>query len=309
MSADKKQKTPNPSSPVIRDAATVILVRESDRTPFEIFLMRRHGSQSFMGGAFVFPGGRLDEDDCDPELAEYTRNFSLSEANQRLQEPELPEKTARGLYFAAIRETFEESGVLAAFDSSGHLMDFSEGERAGRFAAYRLKLHQKTLSLKELAQKENIRYALDLLTPYSHWITPDIEKKRYDTRFFLMRQPKGQFPVHDTIELTQSLWITPASALEQQRKGQILLMPPTLKTMEELNKFQTVNQLFTAAAAGAIDTILPQGFAFDGGFGVKLPHDPEYTIAAYKQRPRPDETSRIIMKDGRWRAQQMNVPD
>ncbi len=309
MSADKKQSASKASPQAIRDAATVILVREPDQGPFEIFLMRRGGSQSFMGGAFVFPGGRLDEEDCDPELAGYARDFPAADARHRLQEPRLPEKTAVGLYFSAIRETFEEAGVLAAFDASDRLMDFSDGETAGRFAAYRLSLHEKSLSLKDLAKKENIRYALKLLTPYSHWITPDIEKRRFDTRFFLMRQPKGQFPVHDTIELTQSLWITPASALERQRQGQMLLMPPTLITMQALNKFKTADQLFTAAGADSIYTILPQAFTFEGGFGVKLPHDPEYTLPPYKQPARPDEPSRVVMKNGRWRTQQMNGQD
>ncbi len=285
------------------DSATVILTRESTKGQFQVFLMRRHRGQDFMGGAFVFPGGRLDDGDCDPDLLRYTTGFTAADARNGLQAPDLPEATALGLYFAALRETFEESGILLAYDGTGQTIDLAEGETAGRFAQYRLQIHDQSVSLCEMAEKEGISYALDLLTPYSHWITPEIESKRFSTRFFLASKPPEQIPFHDTIEMTNSIWLTPAAALEQQKAGKILLMPPTLKTLEELNEYDTQNELFRHARSRRIQTILPEAFVTDDGFGVKLPHDPEYGIEAHKQSPRPEETSRIVMRDGMWRAE------
>jgi 8-oxo-dGTP pyrophosphatase MutT (NUDIX family) len=285
------------------DSATVILMRESGQGQFKILLMRRHRDQDFMGGAFVFPGGRLDDGDCDPDLVRFSSGFTGAEAKRRLQAPDLPEDRALGLYFSALRETFEEAGVLLAYDSSGNLIDFTQGETAGRFAEYRLQLHQHRLSLRELAEKERVEFALDLLVPYAHWITPEIESKRFSTRFFLARQPAGQLPFHDTVEMTKAQWFAPDEALARQREGQVLLMPPTLITMEELNAYDDADALLSAARSRRIRTILPEAFVTDDGFGIRLPHDPEYGIDAYKQSPRPGETSRVIMKNGKWRTE------
>ncbi len=158
------------------------------------------------------------------------------------------------------------------------------------------------MSLIDLAQAEDICFRIDLLRPYAHWITPQVESKRFDTRFLLARMPSNQIPVHDSIELTDSLWITPADALVRQKAGELLLMPPTLKTMEELADFSSVDQLFTEAASREIQPILPQTFTTSDGFGVKLPHDPEYTLTDFKLPPRPDEPSRIVMVNGRWQT-------
>lgn len=285
------------------DSATVILAKESSRGQFKVFLMRRHLAQDFMGGAFVFPGGRLEEADCDLDLAPHTRGFTGAEARRRLQAPDLPEEKALGLYFAALRETFEESGILLAYDASGQIIDLSDGERAGRFAGYRLQIHDHRLSLRELAERESLVFAPDLLTPYSHWITPEIESKRFSTRFFLARQPPEQIPFHDTIEMTKSQWLTPSTALERQREGRIVLMPPTIKTLEELNEYDALDDLFRDALSREIRTILPEAFTTDDGFGVRLPHDPAYKIEAYKQPPRPGETSRIVLRGDRWRPE------
>jgi|YNPNPStandDraft_1061719.scaffolds.fasta_scaffold01355_7 8-oxo-dGTP pyrophosphatase MutT (NUDIX family) len=296
----RKGGAPSPQA-VPRDAATVILVREPAGRPFEVFLMRRHKDQDFMGGAYVFPGGRLDEEDCDPDLAALSEGLSPEEARRRLQEEALPPARALGLFLAALRETFEEAGILLARDSSGKVVEMRDGADAGRFASYRLALHDRRLTLAELARKENLRYALDLLFPYAHWITPEVEIRRFDTRFFVARQPDGQWPVHDTIEMTKSVWVRPAEALERYEAGEILLMPPTLKTLDELSRFRTAEDLFEHVQARKIEPLLPQAFSFEGGYGIRLPYDPQYTIASYKLPPRPGEPSRILLRDGRWR--------
>ena len=285
-----------------RDSATVVLLRDRPGGPYELFLMRRHQKQAFMGGAFVFPGGRLDDADTDPALAACTGELSAADARLLLQEPDLPEPTAFGLFLAAIRETFEEAGVLLARDTSGRLVDLTAPETATRFAAYRLELHEERLTLAGLAGREGIRYAPDLLIPYSHWITPTIEPRRFDTRFFLARLPEGQAALHDRMELTESRWMTPALALAEHAAGRIVLMPPTLKTIEELQAFSRTGHLFAAARSRRIRTILPEAFRTADSFGVRLPNDAEYTLDAFRQPPCPGETSRIVMQGGIWKT-------
>jgi 8-oxo-dGTP pyrophosphatase MutT (NUDIX family) len=292
------KKTPEP-----RDAATVILMKELPGRPYEIFLMRRNANQSFMGGAVVFPGGKVDDRDADSGLANFARGLSAEGAAGKLHEPDLPGAQAIGLFFAAIRETFEETGVLLATRAGGAPFNSSDPLTVARFEAYREKIHRSEMSLGEMAGKENLCFPLDRLAPYAHWITPRIESRRFDTRFFLARIPEGQTAVHDTVELTDSVWISPAEALEKQRQGEMLLMPPTLKIMEELSAFDTLDELFDAAARRRIHTVLPQVRTHEDTVTILLPHDPEYGIEDRRQSPKPGESSRVTMRDGRWRTE------
>ncbi|MBU2551475.1 MAG: NUDIX hydrolase [Proteobacteria bacterium] len=287
-------------SPV--DAATVVLVRDVESGPFEVFLMRRSRNQSFMGSAFVYPGGKLDPEDVAPDLAAWGRGVTIDEARRALNENGLPNETVLGLYFAALRETFEESGVLLASRADGERIDFSDPAVQKRFGEHRRAVLAGKMDLKSLAEQEGLRYSLDRLTPYAHWITPEIESRRFDTRFFLARIPRDQVPVHDSIEMTESLWITPTRALEDARAGRLMLMPPTYKTMEELSAFSTLDALLASAVRRPPKTIQPQPFKEGDLFGLKLPHDPEYGIEAYRQPHRPDEPCRIVMTETGWRA-------
>ena len=284
------------------DAATVILLRDRTEGPYEVFLMRRHRNQAFMGGAHVFPGGRLDDADADPALAACLGGFGAADAKRLLQETDLPEATALGLFVAAIRETFEEAGVLLARNAGGQVVDLSAQETAARFSSYRLELHEERLSLAELVRQEGLTFAPDLLIPYSHWITPEIESRRFDTRFFLASLPERQIPVHDRMELTESTWMTPAFALAEHGAGRITLMPPTLKTIEELLSFSNTAQLFAAARSQRICTILPEAFRTADGFGVRLSHDSEYTLNVGKRSSHPGGSTRIVMEGGIWKT-------
>ncbi len=283
-----------------RNAATVILVKDL-AAGLEIFFMRRNQNQGFMGGYSVFPGGRLDDTDCDTELWEHYCIPMFSKSSQTLQEPTLPESTARGLYMAAIRETFEESGILLAVSASGTIIDFCDAKKVERFKLYRQRIHRREITMKDLAILEGIRFVPSMMIPYAHWITPEIEPKRYDTRFFLARFPNGQYTSHDEDELIASVWATPDDALRMNKIGKMPLSPPTLKTVEELSFFQTTEQLFKTATEREIFTILPQAYKTDEGFlGVKLPYDSNYTIAEYKRPPRLGESSRIVNRNGLW---------
>jgi len=287
---------------VPRDSATVVLLRDRPDGTCEVFLMRRHRKQAFMGGAFVFPGGSLDDNDLAPALAARTGGFSAADARRLLQEPDLPEPTALGLFLAAIRETFEEAGVLFARDAAGRAIDLADPPTAARFAAHRRELNERTITLAELAGREGIHYTPDLLVPYSHWITPTIEPRRFDTRFFLAALPEGQVALHDCRELTESCWMTPALALAEHAAGRIVLMPPTLKTVEELRACPRTGKLFAAARSRRISPILPEAFRTADSFGVRFPTDREYTLDAFRQLPRPGETSRVIMEGGIWKS-------
>lgn len=286
---------------VFRDAATVILTRDTDRG-MEVFLMRRHRAQSFMAGAFVFPGGALDADDADPNLASSIAGLTASEAAQNLQEPNIPQETALSLYMAAIRETFEEAGVLLAYNPDGTPLQFPDEQTAIRLSQARRDLHKKDMTLKDLAKQEKIRFAFDLLTPYAHWMTPGIEKKRFDTRFFLARIPAGQVPLHDTIEMTESRWMTPADALTAHRQREIRLMPPTLRTLEDISRFNDTEALRQYATHRKIYPILPQARRINDTLHLLLPHDPDYSLDGYKQPSHAEEPSRLVLLEERWRS-------
>lgn len=296
-----ENQIPSPSTPL--DAATVILMREKPGGGhFEVLLMRRHAKQKFMGKAFVFPGGQLDKEDCHPNLADVAIGITAEEAKQRLNEPGLSDEKALGLFFAAVRETFEESEVLLAIPETGGCIDFTDSEIRERFVAYRTMIHQHEMTLEDLAKKEKLVFSLDLLIPFAHWITPEVESRRFDTRFLMARMPPGQKPVHDAMEMTETVWTTPGKALLKQKTGELILMPPTLKTLEEMSQFSSVSDLLSFCLSRPIQTVLPQVMSDGESLGIKLPHDPEYSIDEYKQPHRPEEPSRIVLVDGRFRT-------
>ena len=280
-----------------KDASTVILVREAKDDSWEIFLARRNRHQSFMAGAFVFPGGQLDNLDCDPELFNFVRAATGFDPCGLLQDNALTYEKAMGFFIAAIRETFEEAGIFFAGNAAGNFLSVHDQDNCQRFADYRCALNKSQITLRDIVQREKLLLFPDMLIPYCHWITPDIEEKRFSARFFLARLPEGQVPVTDAGELTESLWTTPKKALEMYYAGKILLMPPTLKTIEDISLHSGINELFAAAAKKAIYPILPQ--LADGA--LVLPHDPAYTIAEYKRPANPHDHSRFIIQDGIWK--------
>ena len=284
---------------VPKDSATVILVRRAQGKTPEVFLARRHASQSFMAGVYVFPGGQLEASDAD--IAE-TKLLSASDDFQPhtlLQDSNLTRDMALGFYICAIRETFEETGVLFARNASDDSIDFCNATIQARFAAYRQPLNEGKITLAEIIRQEGLVVMPELLTPYSHWITPEIVPQRFSTRFFLAEFPHGQNAVTDKDELTSSLWVTPGEALQMYIAGKIAMMPPTLKTLEEMAEFCAIDELFAAARNRKIYPIMPQPMKG----GLKLPHDPEYSIERYKQPARPGETSRFLMTGGIWQLE------
>ena len=287
---------------VFKDAATVILIRPSKSGDWEIFLARRHQNQTFMAGAYVFPGGQLEEADSDPQLENYIKTADVFDPRRLLQDNSLPGEKARGFFVAAIRETFEEAGILLGGKTTGNFISFHDEEVLQRFNDYRHQLNASQITLAGIARKEEISFFPDALIPYAHWITPEFEKKRFSARFFLAKLPLGQTTVADATELTESLLVTPQEALEMHREQKIILMPPTFKTIEELSAFRDIDELFSAAKTKIIYPILPQL----AGNILKLPHDPEYSIDAYKRPVNLCEPSRILAENGVWKTAYYN---
>jgi len=280
-------------------ASTVVLFSDRPAGGYEIFLMKRAEGHTYREGIYVFPGGLLEEADLNPELEACTGGFKGTRAKIILQEPDIPGSFALGLFMAAIRETFEEAGVLLARDSSGEVLDLSAPDAAPRFAVYRREIHQRRLSLVELARQEKLVFAPDLLVPYSHWITPETAPRRFNARFFLATLPAGQKPVHDNIELTGSCWMTPARALAEQSAGRMPMMPPTFKTITELSVFSATEELFAMVRLRKMKTIMPESFRTVDGFGIILPDD--CSPAAGGQTEDEKKKTRIVMEAGAWK--------
>ena len=229
-------------SPVTaRHASTVLLLRDSERG-VEVFMERRHIKSDFVGGAYVFPGGRVDpEDRVDEALC---HGLTDREASARLS----LEEGGLTFYVAAIRECFEEAGVLLAYDRDGQLLDFSDRSVEEHYEALRGELNAGKLSLLDIAAQEGLTLATDRIGYWAHWITPEGQTRRYDTRFFVTRAPRNQTAGHDDHELTSSAWVTAREALEHGRRGEWMIIFPTIRNLMKLARFDTAD-----AAIAAVD--------------------------------------------------------
>lgn len=238
-----------PVEPV--DAATVILVRKPLTEPWQCFMVRRHVRSDFAADVFVFPGGKVDPADRDPALAGVVIGHpSLENAPLRVED-------WRAMHVAAIRELFEEAGVLLARREDEGMLHLT-GAEGERFAEYRRRLHAGELSMLELARKENLSYTADRLHPFSRWITPDFSPRRYDTWFFVAEMPDHQEPVHDRVETTQSRWISPSKALELYQKGEFPLVFATEKHLDQMDHFASIEQMIAATALADVQPVTPK---------------------------------------------------
>lgn len=231
-----------PQTPIVaRHASTVLLLRDSERG-VEVFMERRHIQSDFVGGAYVFPGGRVDpEDRVDEALC---HGLSDREASDRLSLGE----GGLTFYVAAIRECFEEAGVLLAYDREGRLLDFSDRAIEERYEALRGDLNAGKCSLLDIAAQEGLTLATDRISYWAHWITPEGQPRRYDTRFFVTRAPRNQTAGHDDHELTSSAWVTAEEALEHARRKEWMIIFPTIRNLQKLAQFETAD-----AAIAAVD--------------------------------------------------------
>lgn len=276
-----------------RLASTVVLIRPTARR-FDVFLVKRHDKVAFMGGAHVFPGGRVDAAD---RLGEPERLCDgAAEAVARM--PELDPADAVGHHVAAIRELFEEAGVLLARGGDG-IVRLSPSTEAHWLPGARKALADGTQTLADLAASRGMRLALDAIVPFAHWVTPEIEIKRFDTRFFVAAVPDGQEPAHDDSETTQGDWMDPADAVERCRAEEIALPPPTWTTLRLLSKLSSVDEVMRWARQRRVVRVQPGFIKDETTTMLTLPGDP--TFPAIEGFDALEET-RFILADGRWRV-------
>jgi 8-oxo-dGTP pyrophosphatase MutT (NUDIX family) len=258
---------PEPVTP--RDAATVILVHQPADGPFTCFMVRRHVRSEFAPDVYVFPGGKVDAADRDPALVACIDVSLPTPADLDFPDRDL------GFRIAAIRELFEEAAVLLATSGGGLLR--IEGVAVERFARWRSDLQAGRVTMASFALETGIRFTPDLLVPFSRWITPVTMPRRYDTRFFLACMPEGQEPLHDALETTDSVWISPAEALRRYHEGDFPLVFATIKHLERLAPSDSIDALIAAIAPGDLAPITPQILHRDGETHFLLPGDSGYT--------------------------------
>ena len=265
-----------------RDAATVVLLRDSPRG-LEVFLVKRHGLSDVLGGAYVFPGGKLDTSDAllDPQAH---LDQDPTQLHAALGEPETTVHIAAGLYVAALREAFEESRVL-----------FSQDPATARAAL----LHDKTKPFNALLAELQVRLQTRHVLPWSRWITPrmpSVTNKRFDTRFFVAAVPHEQEATHDNHEATESIWLPPRAALEQYWNRQIELAPPQIMSLAHLARHSSVASVMDAARATTPPLVLPEAFDEGGTRVLCYPGDQSHSVA---RRALPGVT-RLLYKNKRF---------
>ncbi|MFC4375010.1 NUDIX hydrolase [Nocardia halotolerans] len=244
-----------------RDASTVMLVRDG-ATGIEVFLQRRVSGMAFAAGVTVFPGGGVDAADGVADIA-----WSGPEPGWWAERFATDEQSAQALVAAAVRETFEECGVLLAGPTADTVVCDSTTYRDARG-----RLERRELSLAEFLAAEGLVLRADLLRPWSNWITPESEPRRYDTRFFVALLPQGQIADGATSEAANVAWRTPQDALASWRAGEHVLMPPTWSQLDALCGFADTAAVL--AAEPAIEPIMPRYSA--GTDGTPLSDFPAY---------------------------------
>ncbi len=259
----------------VRPAATVMLVRDGD-DGLEVFMLQRSLSAAFANGQYVFPGGKVD--DADHGEALETISDGLDDASASAQMG--MERGGLAWLVAAIRECFEEAGVLLARPIDGNeVIRFDTPEKVERFGRTRHEIHDGTTALEQLCADEGLVLLTDRLHLVDHWVTPVGEKRRFDTRFFVAVAPEVQEPLHDDGETIASLWVRPADAIEQWKNGDLQMFPPTVASLRFLQPHATAADAMVAAeAVGVPKPIIPKIVLGEDGrvAGVKLNGDEGY---------------------------------
>jgi|SRR6185437_2779857 len=221
-------------------AATILLLRDGD-AGLEVFMVKRHHQIDFVAGALVFPGGKLEKGDSDAALAAHVDCDPTWTADMR------------ALGAGAIREAFEESGILLARDARTGA--FVTAERLEELQHYRPLLDKREVALTDMLAKQNLRLALDQLVHFAHWITPANMPKRFDTHFFLAVSPVGHAGSHDGRESVDSIWITPGEAISDRKRWNVIF--PTKLNLMKLDKSKRVDAAIAAARAGRVLPVTP----------------------------------------------------
>jgi 8-oxo-dGTP pyrophosphatase MutT (NUDIX family) len=255
------RRTPVPA----RLAATILLVRDGVRA-LEVFMVQRHHQIDFARGAMVFPGGSIDPEDRDPRVRANARGLDDLDGD------------AAAVRAGAIRETFEECGVLLARPRGSEAL-LGAARLSELEARYRAELQADRIGIGELAESEGLELACDLLVPFAHWVTPEFMPKRFDTWFFLVPAPADQVALHDGEESVDSLWTTPDAALADRAAGRRTIIFPTLLNLRKLGESANVAVALERARRAPPVTVMPRMERdADGNRTLRIPPEAGYTV-------------------------------
>lgn len=256
-----------PATPL--PAATVVLLRDGPAgVGLEVLLLRRHQAAGFVPGAYVFAGGRVDEGDAAQRVLARTDGLSPERAAARLALPH-GDPPAIAYYLAAIREAFEETGILMARDAHGQ--PAPAAAESPQMARWRDALLRDESTLADALHALDLRLAADALEYIAHWITPEVEPRRYDTRFFATAVSRDRQVTPHRPELVDAVWCTPADALERHGSGRLPMIFPTLRTLESLTAFSTPGEALAACSRQRIPTIQPRLVRRERGVSLIVP--------------------------------------
>src|SRR5713226_7983506 len=256
-----------------RMASAVMLLRDlpagrgGQDKGIEVFMVRRVIQSDFMPNVYVFPCGSVSKDDYATELAD---GVSAPVAAS-VSDPEGRTAAGKGVRAAAIRELFEEAGMLPAY-RDGEILPIPE-DQVAHFDSYRRAFQQRHGSLEGMARAERLLLATDRLGYFAHWITPEGMPKRFDTHFFITTAPAEQEAAHDRLETSEGVWITPAAALARSEQGTFPLVFATIRQLRDLSTFGTVKEALESTTTRHVVTHIPLLVRENGVTRVYLPED------------------------------------
>ncbi len=254
----KDFKQPAPA----RLSSTILLLRGGEDV--EVLMVARAYEIDFASGAYVFPGGKVSDDDRQPAWKDYSDgNFDGDELAVRV---------------GGVREVFEESGILLARPrTSAHGTHVGQ-DVCDRLASHRASVDRGEESFLELMKANDLIVCLDDLVPYAHWITPEMMPKRFDTRFFAVETPEGQHAVHDGHETTAAVWVKPGEILQRGRDGKATIIFPTRLNLEKLEDLGSIDAVKAGCASEATVTVMPRVERRDDGAFLVIPKEAGYRV-------------------------------
>ena len=258
-----------PESPALAHPSATLVLMRAGADALEVLLLRRVRTSGFVPGAFVFPGGRVDPDDALPPLLDRLDGLTAERAAARLGLGPEAEPPAIAYYVAALREAFEETGLLVGRDRGGLPARCAAGDPTTRKLLSKLRADEDRFP--SVLDRLGCRMEGGAVEYIGHWITPVVEPRRYDTRFFAAAVSQGQEALIHEAELSEAVWLTPAEALELNVRGALPMVFPTIRTLESLLAFDAPKGVLEAFRDREIPTILPKLVSTPRGVGMELP--------------------------------------